>query len=106
MEVFLCLTDQQLKQCLWIHMEIFQLLNKSNCRKCNEATCLAFAAAVFNGQKQLDECPHLEREIIERYGGKAANQTTLEQEADTSIAQLKSKVATMDLSLSAIFTFT
>ncbi len=40
-------------------MEIFKLLNKSNCRECNEATCLAFASKVFLGQKALGECPHL-----------------------------------------------
>ena len=51
-------------------MEILKLLNKSNCGDCKEATCLAFAAAVFQGRKQLDECPHLEREIIDQYGGK------------------------------------
>jgi len=28
-------------------MEIFKLLEKSNCRECNEKTCLAFAGAVF-----------------------------------------------------------
>ncbi len=82
-------------------MEIFKLLDKSNCRKCNELTCLAFAAAVFRGEKQLDECPNLENEIIEQYGGKAANQINLEQEADASIEQLKRKLNTIDLSSSA-----
>ncbi|MFH1350796.1 MAG: (Fe-S)-binding protein, partial [Pseudomonadota bacterium] len=37
-------------------VEILKLLDKSNCRRCNEATCLAFAAAVFKGKKRLDEC--------------------------------------------------
>jgi hypothetical protein len=82
-------------------MEIFKLLDKSNCRECNELTCLAFAAAVFRGEKQLDECPNLESEIIERYGGKAANQTTLEQEADAAIEHLKKKLNTIDLPSSA-----
>ena len=82
-------------------MEIFKLLDKSNCRKCNELTCLAFAAAVFRGQKQLDECPILESEIIERYGGKAGNQMTLEQEADELVEQLKRKLNRIDPSSSA-----
>jgi hypothetical protein len=82
-------------------MEIFKLLDKSNCRKCNELTCLAFAAAVFKGQKQLAECPNLESEIIERYGGKAANQMTLAQEQNESIEQLKRKISTIDLASSA-----
>jgi hypothetical protein len=82
-------------------MEIFKLLDKSNCRKCNELTCLAFAAAVFKGQKQLAECPNLESEIIERYGGKAANQVTLAQEQNESIEKLKRKISTIDLASSA-----
>ena len=36
-------------------MEIFQLLDKSNCRECGETTCLAFAGAVFTGRKDLDQ---------------------------------------------------
>ena len=81
--------------------EIFKLLDKSNCKECNEATCLAFAAAVFKGQKQLDECPSLESDIIERFGGKAAKRTTIEQDMDESVEQLKRTIATIDLASSA-----
>ena len=82
-------------------MEIFKLLDKSNCRDCNKPTCLAFAAAVYQGQKGLDECPHLEKEIITKYDVKANNQMSLEQERDETIEQLKKKVITTDLSLAA-----
>ncbi|UCG14140.1 MAG: DUF3786 domain-containing protein [Deltaproteobacteria bacterium] len=82
-------------------MEIFKLLDKSNCRKCDEPTCLAFAAAVFKGQKQLNECPNLENEIIERYDGAASNQMPLEREAEEAMKQLKTKITKIDLSLSA-----
>ena len=82
-------------------MEIFKLLDKSNCRKCDEPTCLAFAAAVFKGEKQLAECPSLGSEIIERYGGKAGSKMTLEEEAEQAMEQLKGKITTIDLSSSA-----
>ena len=82
-------------------MEIFKLLDKSNCRKCNKPTCLAFAAAVFQGQKQLDECPQLDREIIKRHGGMAVNQIPLEQMQYESIEHLKRKIVKIDLSSSA-----
>ncbi len=36
-------------------MEIFNILNKTNCRDCMEKTCLAFAAAVFQGKKQFNK---------------------------------------------------
>jgi len=45
-------------------VEILKLLNKSNCKECKEPTCLAFAAAVFNGKRKLGECPHLEKDVI------------------------------------------
>ena len=82
-------------------MEIFKLLDRSNCKKCNKPTCLAFAAAVFQGQKRLDECPQLDSKIIERYAGVAANQIPPEQMQYESIENLKRKIATIDLYLAA-----
>ena len=82
-------------------MEIFKLLDKSNCRKCNKPTCLAFAAAVFQGQKRLDECPQLDRQVIERYGTVAVNQIPLAQMQFESIENLKRKIAKIDLHSSA-----
>lgn len=40
-------------------MEIFRLLDQSNCRECGKKTCLAFAGAVHTGQKKLSDCPKL-----------------------------------------------
>ena len=82
-------------------MEIFNLLDKSNCRKCNEKTCLAFAAAVFQGQKQLDQCPLLESNIITKYEGNAAKQTSMERDQDRALEELKNRIATIDLASSA-----
>ena len=56
-------------------MEVFQLLDKSNCRECGEKTCLAFAGAVFLGQKRLHECPKLSPEIFERFSGQSDDQS-------------------------------
>jgi hypothetical protein len=82
-------------------MEIFKLLDKSNCRKCNKPTCLAFAAAVFQGQKRLDECPQLDKKMIERHSGTAVNQIPPEQMQYESIENLKRKIATIDLQSAA-----
>ena len=82
-------------------MEILKLLDKSNCGECKEATCLAFAAAVSRGLKRLDECQHLERDIIERFGGKTEKRAAIEQDTDESLALLKKKIRTIDLSASA-----
>jgi uncharacterized protein DUF3786/putative Fe-S cluster protein len=82
-------------------VEIMKVLNKSNCRDCNEATCMAFAAAVFKGNRQLAECPHIEEVVIERFGGPTETRKTPEQEMDESVEDLKRQVATLDLPSSA-----
>ena len=78
-------------------MEIFKLLDKSNCRDCNEKTCLAFAAAVFQGRKPLNGCTHLERETIDRYERKIQSKKTMGEEQDEAIDRLKRKIAGIDL---------
>ena len=82
-------------------MEILKLLEKSNCRECGEATCLAFAAAVFKGKRNLAECPHLESDVIERFGEKSETRKTPEQDLEESVEQLKRKVVSVDFSSSA-----
>ena len=77
-------------------MEIFQLLNKSNCKKCNEPTCLAFAAAVFKGQKKLAECPFLSEDILTKYATKAPPNSAIEQDIEKKIARLKKEVSAVD----------
>lgn len=80
-------------------MELFQLLDKSNCRKCNEKTCLAFAAAVFQDRKAIEECPKLTPEIIERFTGRPSNASlnTVEENRDEYLESLKQAVAGLDL---------
>jgi hypothetical protein len=78
-------------------MEILKLLDKSNCKKCNKPTCMAFAAAVFQGQKQLDECPHLDQETLERYGGKSAAAVPLDQDMWDLIEKIKEDINKIDL---------
>jgi len=82
-------------------MEIFKLLDKSNCRECNEKTCLAFAAAVFKGKRQIDECPHLDREIIEKYSGNMKKAQSVEEDMADAVAQLKGKIPNLDLTAAA-----
>jgi len=82
-------------------MEIFQLLDKSNCRECGEKTCLAFAGAVFTGNRRLDQCPKLDRETIARFGGHSGNHQTIEQERDENLQKLQDRIANIDLAAAA-----
>lgn len=82
-------------------MEIFQLLDKSNCRECGEKTCLAFAGAVFKGKRQLKECPRLDPETIERFSGEPEDQNAIEQNRDAYLEELKNEIADLDLARAA-----
>jgi len=82
-------------------MEIFKLLNGSNCRECNEKTCLAFAVAVFKEKKPIHACPYLEKEVIDRYGGAIEKPNTVDEYKAEAIEILKQKISLIDLSESA-----
>lgn len=41
------------------HLDIWELLPRTNCKQCGEATCLAFAVAIIQQQRTLDECQPL-----------------------------------------------
>jgi len=82
-------------------MEILKLLDKSNCRKCNEATCLAFAAKVARGQRVLNECPGIEEDVIQRFGDEPWDRKTSGGEEEEVLNQLKGRLRTIDLSSAA-----
>ena len=82
-------------------MDIFKLLDQSNCRECYEKTCLAFAAAVFKGKRQLEECTHLPKKVIEKYSGNTGKAQSVEEDMRRFMEQLKEKIKTMDLAEAA-----
>ncbi len=79
-------------------MDVFKLLEKTNCRKCNKPTCLAFAASVFQGQISLSECPFIDKDILNQYGSqKLEYESASEQDYLKVVAQLKDKIKKIDL---------
>jgi hypothetical protein len=82
-------------------MEIFKLLNGSNCRDCNEQGCLAFAVAVFKDKKPIHACPHLDQAVIDRYTGEVEKPNTVDEYKAEAIDALKKEVANTDLSKAA-----
>ncbi|HBX22886.1 MAG TPA: DUF3786 domain-containing protein [Desulfotomaculum sp.] len=82
-------------------LEVYKLLPKSNCRQCQVPSCLAYAAAVINGQKSLTDCPHLESNIIERFNIKIHRRESLEQQQEKLLEQLKREITTIDFNSSA-----
>jgi hypothetical protein len=80
-------------------MEIFNLLDKSNCRECGEKTCLAFAGAVYQGRRQIGECPRLDAQTVARYAEDRTEPAENGQQA--YLQQLKEKIAGIDLAEAA-----
>ncbi len=78
-------------------MDVFKLLDKSNCRECGEKTCLAFAAAVFQNRRHLSECPHLDRDTVAQYTLNHKNQNIPEQNREKIFNRLKQEIQTVDL---------
>ncbi len=78
-------------------MEIFKLLDKSNCRECGKKTCLAFAGAVFTGQSRLEECPKLDQEAIESLSGAPESLNIIEQDQDEYLKKVKNEISRIDL---------
>jgi hypothetical protein len=82
-------------------MEIFQLLDKSNCRECGEKTCLAFAGAVYQGKRKIAECPKLDSQTVERFSGHDDDIDNTFVEGADFLEQLKTEIAAADLAEAA-----
>jgi hypothetical protein len=82
-------------------MAIFKLLPATNCRQCGERTCLAFAAAVFKDKRSLDECPFVERAVIEQMGGRGESGASIDERMDEAVKALQGRIAAVDLAAAA-----
>lgn len=78
-------------------IEIYKLLEQSNCGECGEKTCLAFAAAVLKGLQALGDCPRLSREDLERLGGPQGRAYAPDRDPDEYLKSLKAQIVRMDL---------
>jgi len=85
-------------------MDIYRHLDGINCRKCNEKTCLAFAAAVYQKKREPTECPHLDGARIG--GGTAASEDkkAAEPDLEKTLDVLKRAARTSDLARKAELT--
>jgi len=81
--------------------EIFQYLEKSNCRECGEKTCLAFAGAVFLGHRNIGECPRLSKEAAERFAGRQVGPKGMDTGPEDRLEVLKSEASRCDLEAAA-----
>ena len=77
-------------------MEIFQLLDKSNCRECGEKTCLAFAGAVFQHRREIGECPKLPSSVVDRFAADSTERVAIEENQDAYLEAMREKIRRAD----------
>lgn len=77
-------------------MEVFKVLEKTNCRECGEKTCLAFAGAVFCGHRRINECPKLNSATLAQFAVADEEGWGPENDLEVSIAELRKRVAQLD----------
>ncbi|MBU4262753.1 MAG: DUF3786 domain-containing protein [Proteobacteria bacterium] len=77
-------------------LELYKLLKKSNCRECRLQSCMAFAVAVIQGQKQLADCPYIDRETLQALGGVVGGRSSREDEQQQVLARLKQEAGQID----------
>ncbi len=77
-------------------LELYRLLDKSNCRACLLPSCMAFAVAVIQGQKSIEECPHASDRAIEAVRGKVVVRKSIAEEQQERLHALKQAIAAVD----------
>ena len=78
-------------------LEIYKVLEKSNCKRCMLPSCLAFAAAVVGGQKKLDDCPSLSEAVKKSLSVNLEKRSTVEPQQAEFMVKLLQEVKSLDL---------
>ena len=82
------------------HLDIYKRLNKSNCRKCGVPTCMAFALAVINGDRNIDDCPGIDQETAAELN-RIVIKRDRDKDIEITIEPLKKAVSNIDFKLVA-----
>ena len=79
------------------NMDVLKILPKTNCRDCGLTTCLMFSVAVIQGQKTLDQCPHIDPEVLAQYWVAAEKRPTLEEDSEKALQRMRKAYSGLDL---------
>ena len=82
-------------------LELYKYLNKSNCKKCMLPSCMAFAVAVIQKQKTLEDCPELDEETRAKLSGGIVMKKNREDDQGRVLRKLKEEIAQTDLDAAA-----
>jgi len=77
-------------------LDILKLLPGSNCKECGLPTCMAFAALVYQGQRKLKECPHLD-ESSSALADQLSEQRQMDWTGEEALGRYRSRIQGIDL---------
>lgn len=82
-------------------LRIYKLLPQTNCGECFLPSCLAFAAAVTSGAKNLADCPHLQADAARALAGNIVEREPYEIQREEHLIRLRQALAQRDLPAAA-----
>jgi len=77
------------------YLDIYRLLDKSNCRECGFPTCTAFVHAVINGSRKIGECTHMDKVTAAELEKKIVVRD-IEKEHEAALGPLKKEISMVD----------
>ncbi len=78
-------------------LDVYKILPKTNCGKCQLPSCLAFAGAIVAGRKKFRDCPDLDQAALAEFTARYQNPEQKEMNQAEFIDKLQSKMADLDL---------
>jgi hypothetical protein len=78
-------------------LEVYKLMPKTNCGDCGVSACMAFAAAIIKREKQLADCPYLDKGTIARHQGRIDRPVNLENIQEDQLKELREKVSATNI---------
>ena len=82
-------------------LEIYAALAKTNCGQCGVPSCIAFAAALLQGQKKINACPYLPPEVAAQLAQRIVRRRSLEDDQQQVVHALQLEVTKLDFALVA-----
>lgn len=77
-------------------LEVYAALPKTNCGRCTDRTCLAFAAALVRGASRPADCPHLDDAAAARIAAYLEDRRPAHHAQELELQRLRAGVAAID----------
>jgi len=91
------ITLQTMSKATFTPLDVYKILPKTNCGKCQLPSCLAFAGAIVAGSKKFRDCPDLDAAALAAFTARYQNPEQKEMNQAEFVDKLQGKMADLDL---------